>query len=107
MYHFLVDFTRFTVNPAVTGSSPCFSQKRFRAFAEADETEGSPLPIFFRHCATFFSIFPGRIGISPAAVFIFFEGGGRNNIDDMVRNFQISFQNSQIDIEFNKIELPW
>ena len=50
--HVLVS-TRFTVNPAVTGSSPCFSQKLFRA-------------IFFRHCATlnffsalcdFFSIF--------------------------------------------------
>ena len=25
-------FTRFTVNPAVTGSYPCFSQKLFRAF---------------------------------------------------------------------------
>ena len=28
--HVLVS-TRFTVNPAVTGSSPCFSQKLFRA----------------------------------------------------------------------------
>ena len=36
-------FTRFTVNPVVTGSSPCLSQKLFRA-------------IVFRHCATF-SIF--------------------------------------------------
>ena len=25
-------FTRFTVNPAITGWSPCFSQKFFRAF---------------------------------------------------------------------------
>ena len=33
------DFTRFTVNPAVTGSSPCFSQKLSNNF--------------FRHCATF------------------------------------------------------
>ena len=50
---FSTDFTRFTVNPAVTGSRPCFSQKLFRAFVKADETEGSPLPIFFRHCAIF------------------------------------------------------
>ena len=57
MYHFLVDFTRFTVNPAVTGSSPCFSQKRFQAFAEADETEGSPLPIFFGTVRLFFHFF--------------------------------------------------
>ena len=38
--------TRFTVNPAVTGSSPCFSQKLFRAF--------------FWHCATL-SIFFGAL----------------------------------------------
>ena len=57
--HVLVStvFTGFTVHPAVTGSSPCFSQKLFRAFAKADETEGSLLPIFFRHCATFFEFF--------------------------------------------------
>ena len=52
---FSTDLTRFTMNPAVTGSSPCFSQKLFRAFSKADETEGSPLSIFFRHCATFFA----------------------------------------------------
>ena len=52
---FCTDFNRLTYNPAVTGSSPCFSHKRFRAFSKADETEGSPLSIFFRHCATFFS----------------------------------------------------
>ena len=37
-------------------SSCSFSQKLFRAFAKADDTEGSLLSIFFRHCATFFSI---------------------------------------------------
>ena len=57
---FSIDFTRFTGNPAVTGSSPCFSQKPFRAFAKADETEGSPLSIFFRHCATFFDFFSSK-----------------------------------------------
>ena len=36
-------FVRFTVNPAVTASSPCFSQKLFRAI--------------FRHCVTFFRFF--------------------------------------------------
>ena len=40
------------MNPAVTGPSPCFSQKLFRAFAKVDETEGSHLSIFFRHCAS-------------------------------------------------------
>ena len=43
-------FTLFTVNPAVTGSSPCFSQNLFRVFAKADETEGSPLSIFSALC---------------------------------------------------------
>ena len=50
--HALVS-TRFTVNPAVTGSSPCFSQKLFRAIF-------SPLCDsfnLFRHSATFFRIF--------------------------------------------------
>ena len=55
---FSTDFTRFTVNPAVTGSSPCFSQKLFRAFAKADETEG---PLFqlqlFSALCDFFRIF--------------------------------------------------
>ena len=41
--HVLVS-TRFTVNPAVTGSSPCFSQKLFRA-------------IFFSALCDFFSNF--------------------------------------------------
>ena len=36
------DLARFTVKPAVTGSSPCFIQKLVRAFAKADETEASP-----------------------------------------------------------------
>ena len=54
---FSTDFTLFTVNPAVTGSSPCFSQKIFRAFAKADETEGSPLSIFFGTVRLFFLFF--------------------------------------------------
>ena len=49
---FSTDFNRFTGNPAVTGSSPCFSQKLYRAFAKTDETEGSPLS-FFSDTATF------------------------------------------------------
>ena len=44
---FSTDFTRFTVNPAVTGLSPCFSQKLFRAFVKADETEGPLFQFFF------------------------------------------------------------
>ena len=68
MYQFLVDFTRFTVNPAVTGSSPCFSQKLFRAFAKAEETEGSPLSIFFRHSVTF-SISFCLQRVPPSSVF--------------------------------------
>ena len=60
--HVLVS-TRFTVNPAVTGSSPCFSQKLFRAiffgtvrlsffsalcdfFFEFFVSKGSPLQVF-------------------------------------------------------------
>ena len=54
---FSTDFTRLTMNPAVTSSSPCFSQKLFRAFAKADETEGSPLPIFSALCDFFFDSF--------------------------------------------------
>ena len=50
--HVLVS-TRFTVNPAVTGSSPCFSQKLFRAIFFGTVR----LFQFFRHCATFFRIF--------------------------------------------------
>ena len=38
---FSTDFSRFTVNPAITGSIVCFSHKLFRASAKADETEGS------------------------------------------------------------------
>ena len=52
------DFTRFTVNPAITGSSPCFSQKLFRAFAKADGTEGSPL--FSALCDHFLRFFAFR-----------------------------------------------
>ena len=60
---FSTDFTRFTANPAVTDSSPCFSQKLFRAFAKADQTEGSPLSIFFgtmRLFFHFFSVLPSK-----------------------------------------------
>ena len=65
---FSTDFHRLTVNPAVTGSSPCFSQKLFRAFAKANETEGSPLSIFSAVC-DFFSIF----FVSKGPPFIFFD----------------------------------
>ena len=45
--HVLVS-TRFTVNPAVTGSSPCFSQKLFRAifFGTVRLAKGSPFKFF-------------------------------------------------------------
>ena len=49
--HVLVS-TRFTVNPAVTRSSPCFSQKLFRAIFF-----GTVRLNFFRNCATFFRNF--------------------------------------------------
>ena len=48
-------FTQFTVNPVITGSSPCFSQKLFQA-------------IFFRHCATF-SIFFCLQKVPPSSFF--------------------------------------
>ena len=50
--HVLVS-TRFTVNPAVTGSSPCFSQKRFRAIFWHCAT----LSFFFGTVRLFFEIF--------------------------------------------------
>ena len=53
--HVLVS-TRFTVNPAVTGSSPCFSQKLFRAIFSALCDSFN----FFRHYATL-SIFFGTV----------------------------------------------
>ena len=53
---FSTDFNQFTGNPAVMGSSPCFDQKLFRAFAKADKTEGSPLSLFSALC-DFFSEF--------------------------------------------------
>ena len=54
-------FTRFTVNPAVTGSSPCFSQKLFRAtfFGTVRLFQ-----FFFRHCATLFRFFLPSKGTS-------------------------------------------
>ena len=51
MYHFLVQ-TSIGLR-----SIPCFSQKLFRAFAKADETEGSPLFQFFSALSDFFSNF--------------------------------------------------
>ena len=70
---FSTDFTRFTVNPAVTGSSPCFSQKLFRAFTKAEETEGSPLSIFFSTVRFFFRIFSLQ-RVPPSSFFwIFFS----------------------------------
>ena len=52
----VVDSTRFTVNPAVTGSSPCFSQKLFRAiFIFFFGTVR--LPVFFGTVRLFFDFF--------------------------------------------------
>ena len=65
---FCTDFTRFTVNPAVTGLSPCFSQKLFRAFANADETDWRVPFHFFRHCVTF-SIFFCIQRVPPSSFF--------------------------------------
>ena len=64
MYHFLYRLheltrsrvlvsARFTVNPAVTGSSPCFSQKLFRAIFFGTVR----LSIFFGTVRLFFDIF--------------------------------------------------
>ena len=60
------DFSRFTVNPAVTGSSPRFSQKLFRAFAKPDETEGSP---FFGTVRLFFPNFFCLHRVPPSKFF--------------------------------------
>ena len=65
---FSTDFIRITVNPAVTGSSPCLNQKLFRSFAKADETEGSPLSIFFGTVRLFFDFFAFK-GSSHLQVF--------------------------------------
>ena len=65
MYHFLQTslvhvysvstvFTRLTVYPAVTGSSPCFSQKLFRAIFFSGLRDYFN---FFRHSAPFFRFF--------------------------------------------------
>ena len=68
-------FTDFTlahmyssvVNPAVTGSSPCFSQKLFRAsfFGTVRHFQ------FFRHCAIFFRKFFLSSKGSPSSFLIF------------------------------------
>ena len=73
MYHFLqtslvqvyssVVFTRFTVNPAVTGSSPCFSQKLFRAIFFGTVR----LSIFFGSLRLFFDFFTFKV--SPSCFF--------------------------------------
>ena len=53
MYRFFVTWVnRFSGNPTVAGSSPCFSLKLFPAFAKPQETKGSLLSIF-RLCETF------------------------------------------------------
>ena len=54
---FSTDFNRFKGNPAVAGSSPCFSQALLLAFAKPDEFEKSRLSIFLQHCVTFFQNF--------------------------------------------------
>ena len=59
-------FTRFTMNPAVTGSSPCFSQKLFRAIFFGTVR----LSHFFRSSATFFAIF---LTIKGSHLQVFFE----------------------------------
>ena len=59
-------FTRFTVNPAVTGSSPCFSQKLFRAFFSA--LCGS---IFFGAPRLFFDFFYLQ-RVPPSSFFWYF-----------------------------------
>ena len=46
---FSTDINRFRGNPAIAGSSSCFSQKLFRAFAKPDED--------FRHLETFSKLF--------------------------------------------------
>ena len=54
-------------NPAVTGSSPCFCQKRFRpiSLAMCDSFN------FFRNCATFFENFFCRQRVPPSSFLIF------------------------------------
>ena len=68
---FSADLTRFTVSPAVTGSSLCFSQKRFRAFAKANETEESPLSIFSGTVRLFFDFFAFQ-RVPPSSFFWYF-----------------------------------
>ena len=62
--HVLVS-TRFTVNPAVTGSSPCFSQKLFRAIFFGTVR----LFQFFSALCDFFSKFFCRQRVPPSNVF--------------------------------------
>ena len=53
-------FTRFTVNPVVKNSSPCFSQKLSQQFFPALRLSiffGIAALNFFRHCASFFFFF--------------------------------------------------
>ena len=72
MYHFLqtslsLTCTRFTVNPAVTGSSPCFSQKPFRPIS----FDTVRLFQFFSALCDFFSNFFCRQRVLPSSFLIF------------------------------------
>ena len=59
---FSTDFTRFTVNPAVTGSSPCFSQILFRG----------PLFQFFVDTVRLFFRFFCLPRVLPSSLFLIF-----------------------------------
>ena len=60
---FDTEVNRFMGNPTVAGSSPCFSQKRLRAFGKPDRTKGSPF--------NFFSDFLDKFSMSSKGPFIF------------------------------------
>ena len=68
---FSTDFTRSTVNPAVTGSSPCFSQTLFRAFAKAERLKGPLFQFFSPLCD--FSIFFCLQRVPPSSFFDIFQ----------------------------------
>ena len=63
---FSTDFTRFTVNRAITDSSPCLSQKLFRAFAKRTRQKGPLFQFFSALCDLFFDFFLQRI---PPSIF--------------------------------------
>ena len=54
---FSTDFTRFTVNPAVTGSIPCFSQKLFSIICESGRDWRVTSSNFFGTVRLFFRFF--------------------------------------------------